>query len=503
MPGNLGAKREIVMRVLRIIKAGAVASIVLGIMAAPALAELKGSGRTPENTMLVKIDAGGEGPKSERLVLPLHKGAIIELPSDARDVMVSNPDIVEAVVRSPRQVYIFSREIGQANVFILDGAGKQILNLELQIERDLDGLQSMIDKFLPSSRVAVEAISDNIVLSGFVSSPAAAEQARDLAARFIGDPERVLNLVAIDTNEQVMLKVSIVEMQRNVSKQFGTSWFGGPTSVGPGSPNGYIPNNGGTTTWGMDNLNPFSLIGQALSGTALGYQYSGASGSVSATLQMLERVGLVRTLAEPTLTAISGESANFLAGGEFPIPTGRDRDTGALTLEFKPFGVGLGFTPVVMSEGRISLRISTEVSELSSENSLNFGGGVTVPGLRVRRAETTVELPSGGSMVMAGLLQEGIRQNIDGIPGAKDMPVLGALFRSRDFAADETELVVIVTPYLVSSVNRADIRTPADGFKTADDLSTILLGRMNKMYSVNGNVVEKRNWQGPVGMIIQ
>lgn len=477
------------MSVLRKFSAVLAASILIASTSVSAQGELKGSGRTPENIMLVKIDTGGEGPKSQDLILPLNKGAIIELPADARDVMVSNPMIVEAVIRSPRQVYIFSRQIGQANVFILDKTGKQILNLEVQVERDLDALQGMIDKFLPNSRVAVESINDNIVLSGFVSSPAASEQARDLAARFVGDPERVLNMVAIDTNEQVMLKVSIVEMERSISKQFGVAWSGS-----------YAQN--ATSSWGLDSFNPFSLVGSALSSSGLSYTHTGVSGQASAVLQMLERVGLVRTLAEPTLTAISGESANFLAGGEFPVPTGFDRETQTVRVVFRPFGVGLGFTPVVMSEGRISLRISTEVSELSTDGSFE-ADGITIPALRVRRAETTVELPSGGSMVMAGLLQEDIRQNIDGIPGAKDIPILGALFRSRDFESNETELVIIVTPYLVSSTNRANIRTPLDGFVTPSDPDTILFGRLNKVYGVNGGNIQKRNWQGPVGMIVE
>lgn len=477
------------MSVLRKIYIGLAASVLIGSVAAGAQAELKGSGRTPENIMLIKIDTGGEGPKSLKLDLPLNKGAIIELPADARDIMVSNPLIVEAVVRSARQVYVFSRQIGQANVFILDADGKQIVNLEVQVERDLRILQDMIDKFLPNSRVVVEAINDNIILSGFVSSPAASEQARDLAARFVGDPDHVLNMIAIDTVEQVMLKVSIVEMERSISKQFGTSWSGD-----------YFQSSG--TSWWMDNLNPFSLVGRALSGTGAGYNYAGPRGEVGAMLQMLERVGLVRTLAEPTLTAISGESANFLAGGEFPVPTGYDRETNSVTITFRPFGVGLGFTPVVMSEGRISLRISTEVSELASEGSF-VSGGITIPALRVRRAETTVELPSGGSMVMAGLLQEDIRQSIDGIPGAKDVPILGALFRSRDFAANETELVIIVTPYLVQGTNRANIKTPIDGFVAPSDPDAILFGHLNKVYGARGDNIQKRNWQGPVGMIVE
>jgi pilus assembly protein CpaC len=229
----------------------------------------------------------------------------------------------------------------------------------------------------------------------------------------------------------------------------------------------------------------------------------------------MERTGLAKTLAEPTLTAISGEAANFLAGGEFPVPKGSDRD-GNISVEFKQFGVGLGFTPVVMSDGRISMRISTEVSELTTAGAMMTGSsivtdedgssfaiaGVSIPALRVRRAETTVELPSGGSLVMAGLLQESVRQGIDGIPGAKDLPVLGALFRSRDYQSEETELVIIVTPYLVKPANEHELKTPADGFAPPNDLGAILLGRLNSVYSVSGQSSNDASWQGPVGHIV-
>ncbi len=220
-------------------------------------------------------------------------------------------------------------------------------------------------------------------------------------------------------------------------------------------------------------------------------------------------------LAEPNLTAVSGESAKFLAGGEFPVPTGED-NTGRTTVEFKPFGVGLGFTPIVLSPGRISLKISTEVSELSNLGAFNLtsqsvssggtvtqGPTITIPGLNVRRAETTVELPSGGAMMIAGLLKEETKQNLDSLPGLMNLPVLGALFRSRDYQAGETELVVIVTPYLIKPTTPANLQTPADGLKTADDAQTILLGRLNKVYKTPPAAVAGRTYQGPIGYVIE
>jgi pilus assembly protein CpaC len=227
-------------------------------------------------------------------------------------------------------------------------------------------------------------------------------------------------------------------------------------------------------------------------------------------LRAMERDGLLRTLAEPTLTAISGEAAKFLAGGEFPVPVaGKDGD---VTIEFKPFGIGLGFTPVVMSEGRISLKIETEVSELSTEaaitlqsvntNNPNNQINTVIPSLKVRRAETTVELPSGGSMAMAGLIKDSTRQNIDGTPGLKNLPILGALFRSRDFIQNQTELVVIVTPYVVDPVNEKQLAMPTDGMGIASDTQTILLGRLTKVYGAPGNTPDGV-YHGNVGFIVE
>jgi pilus assembly protein CpaC len=226
-----------------------------------------------------------------------------------------------------------------------------------------------------------------------------------------------------------------------------------------------------------------------------------AQSILGASIKALQREGLFRTLAEPTLTAISGESASFLAGGEFPVPVGRDRD-GNITLQFKPFGVSLTFTPVVLSEGRISLRIKTEVSELSQEGALELAG-TSIPGLKVRRAETTLELPSGGSMVMGGMMKDDVRQAVSGLPGLKSLPVLGTLFRSRDYQRNETELVIIVTPYLVKPVARTALARPDDGFAPASDATGTFLGRLNRVYGVEGKPAPAGAYRGTFGFIFE
>lgn len=453
------------------------------------------------DAQLVKIDAGGLSRSSRNIVLGLNKAAIVELPVAARDVLVSNPSIVDAVVRTDKRTYLIGMAVGQTNAFFFNDKGQQILNLEIRVERDMSELRSIMRHYFPDSRIDVQAMNNHVVLSGSVANGSDAEKARDLAARFVGSADQVLNMLSIEGKDQVMLKVTVAEMQRNVIKQLGVN-LSNTANIGDFalrlSTNNQFSIQGGLG--GLSTAAPVNGVNETTN-------FANANVSVSSALQALERDGLVRTLAEPNLTAISGESAKFLAGGEFPAPTGRDRD-GNVTLEFKPFGVGLNFTPVVLSEGRISLKISTEVSELTSEGAYVFQGSVnsqsvTVPALRVRRAETTLELPSGGSLIMAGLLSDTTRQNIDGVPGAKDLPVLGQLFRSRDFQKNETELVVLVTPYVVDPTNRKNLVLPTDGYAPASDMDTILMGRLNATYGANGGAPSDRKLKGPVGFVVE
>jgi len=435
---------------------------------------------------LVKVDKGGEGTRTRSVVLGLNKAAVVELPVSARDVLVSDPAIVDAVVRTPKRIYLIGLKVGQTNAFFFNKSGKQIVNLEIRVERDLAGLRTSLHQYFPEARIDVQAMNDHVVLSGSVANAAEANKAKDLAARYVGSPDQVLNMLTIEGKEQVMLKVTVAEMQRSIIKQLGVDL----TTAG----------SLGNLALNLATSNPLSIQGGALGGLTGGATATAGSTTLGASLKALEEDGLVRTLAEPTLTAISGEGAKFLAGGEFPVPTAKDKD-GNITVTYKPFGVGLAFTPVVLSEGRISLKISTEVSELTTQGQV-VQNGLTIPALKVRRAETTLEMPSGGSLVMAGLLSNSTKQNIDGVPGAKDLPVLGQLFRSRDYQKNETELVIIVTPYVVDPVSRKELALPTDGYAPASDMDTILMGRLNATYGNKNAAPTDKQLKGPVGFVV-
>jgi pilus assembly protein CpaC len=469
-----------------------------------------------------------EAPGTQILSLPKGKSAIIDLPADARDVLVSNPAVADAVLRGPRRIYVIGVATGQTDAVFFDAAGRRILSVDIRVGLDAGGLSEQIGRLIPGSRVRAEAINESIVLTGEVPSTLAADQAVRLAQSYAGKPELVVNMMNVAGKQQVMLKVQIVEVQRSVIKQLGfdlstvMGQAGSPQYLFSKAPNFAV--NGGllggltggydynTTTQPIDTAPAgcatVNVINTLNMGNCVGTNRAGSTGlnSAKAQMQALERVGLIRTLAEPNLTALSGESAKFLAGGEYPIPVSQD-ETGRISVDFKPFGVGLGFTPVVLSDGRISLKLATEVSELTSTGGFTVGNGanspgLTIPALNVRRAETTVELPSGGSMMIAGLLQETSRQALDALPGLMNMPVLGTLFRSRDYQKGETELVVIVTPYLVQS-SPGRLQTPADGLRIAHDLETTLLGKLNKTNAANAQATAGRTYQGPYGYVIE
>ncbi|MGE0408822.1 MAG: type II and III secretion system protein family protein [Amphiplicatus sp.] len=473
--------------------------------AAAALAALAGVGlasaHAQHGAYPATVDLGGSAAVSKSIVLPLNKAAIVELPRAAADVLVSQPTVVDAVVRSPRRVYLLGLAVGQTNAFFFDSNGGQILNLEIQVERDLDALTDLLARLMPDTRITAEAINDTVVLRGPVQSGAQATNAADIAARFVGDAEKVVTLLTVREPEQVMLKVRIVEMQRQLIKQLGISTSGTVTL-----------NN---TVLSLAAANAVSAAGGFTGGANIGNIGANNRGDLDLNFQALESTGLVRILAEPNLTAVSGESAKFLAGGEFPVPVGQD-DNG-ITIEFKEFGVGLGFTPVVMDKGRINLKIQTEVSEVTTDNAflvpgaftidpttgeLISTGNLTIPGLSVRRANTTVELPSGGSLVMAGLLQEDMRATIEGVPGLKDAPVLGQLFRSRDFNNNETELVIIVTPYLVDPTHPSKLTDPVATSVPTSDLQSIVVGKLLATYGLAGANVREKTLQGPLGFIL-
>ncbi len=410
------------------------------------------------------------------LALGIGKSVVIDLPRDIKDVLVADPKIANAVVRSAQRAYIIGAAVGQTNIVFFDSAGQQIAAYDIAVKRDLNGVRAALKQTLPNADIQIEGVGDGVMLSGSAASPIEAQQAGELAARLVGGADKVVNSISVRGRDQVMLKVTVAEVQRSIIT--------------------------------------FTALGRSLAGNSAvaGFGSATRNGvavpSIQATIRAMEGAGVIRTLAEPNLTAISGESATFIAGGEFPIPAGYSCDpiTRACTTQvsFKKFGISLNFTPVVMTEGRISLRVMTEVSELSNDNSITLnqaGSSLTIPSVKTRRAETTLEIPSGGAMAMAGLIQDQTKQAINGLPGLTQLPVLGALFRSRDFVNSQTELMVIVTPFIVRAVAQKDLSRPDDGFAAASDPQADLIGNINRIYGVPGRVEPARNYRGTYGFI--
>ena len=467
------------------------------------------SGNTEKNRAFLKISATEALPVTKRVVIGLNKSMMIELPKDVRDVVVSSPKILEAVLHTSKRSYLIGLKTGQANAFFFDKDGKQVLALDVKVERDLTGLMHMMRKFIPGSKIKAEMINDNIILTGNVRSPSDATRASDLAGRFVEKKEKVLNMIAVSAKEQVLLKVTIAEVRRDSIKRLGVNWNGGGVTNFGGynfSTNNAFPltNQSGSNAFltGVIGPNPESC---SLPGTAStltpAIPFTAAFNCLAHTMEAFERKGLLRTLAEPNLTSVSGETAKFLAGGEFPVPIALD--DGKITVEYKPFGVGLSFTPVVLSETNVSLKISTEVSELSSEGAVQLST-ISLPSLRVRRAETVVELPSGGALVIAGLLSDETQSNFDGVPGLKKLPILGSLFRSKDFSKKETELVVIVTPYMVRATSRQALARPDGQFSPPTDRNANLFGQLNRIYGRReSDDIPHGGYKGNYGFIVE
>lgn len=514
-----------------------------------------------QNSVL-QISARGPFPMTTKVSLGTSKSLLVQFPFELRDVLVSDPERLDAVVQSSNRVFLIAKKVGQTNAFFFDAHGKQILTLEVSVGADLSALDDLVRRFVPGSSVKSEMAGNAIVLTGVVRTPVDAARAGDLAFQFAqanrnaisssfssagkGDSETttqsqvgqgqqtnsskksdlVINLLAIEGEEQVMLKVTVAEVQRSILKQFGINLGAAiqsgnfstavltenalPLTAAAGLGKLPIPGLGTealeaggaiscATTGILCNYNPGPNGTNAFGNSGVTNGYAWRNGTVTSALRAMERDGLVRTLAEPNLTAVSGETAKFLAGGEFPIPL--VDSTGKMSVTFKEFGVGLAFTPVVMSEGRISLKIETEVSELTDVGAVTLSD-IRIPALKKRQAKSTVELPSGGSLALAGMISEDTRQNIDGFPGLKDVPVIGALFRSRDFSKNETELVVIVTPYVVRPTSRKNLARPDDGLAAATDRKANFLGHINRVYG-KGRELPPGALRGEYGFIVE
>jgi pilus assembly protein CpaC len=459
---------------------------------------------------------------SQRVKLGLNKSVVIDLPSDAYDILVANPTVADAVTRTARRIYLFGKSVGETNIYVFGPNGEQIVSLDLAVERDVAGLEDYLERFIPNSDITVELLNDNVVLTGTVETPLDAARAAKLATVFVTggeattgqysqtaaggdasggvdidnpDQERrtsqIVNLLKIIGEDQVTLKVTVAEVSRVVMKQLGVNMMAN------GSTNGI--------SWGAIGDN-FAGLGKPLSNSGL----SIGGSMLDAYINAMEQSGVMKTLAEPTLTAVSGEQATFRVGGEFNLITGQsvDADTSIVTYDIEKleYGIGLEFKPVVLSPGRISLKVRTSVSEPTTEGSVALSAGVRRSGtnllsIRKRLADTTVELPSGGSMMIAGLVRDDVRQVMNGQPGLSKIPVLGTLFRSRDFVRNETELVIIVTPYLSRPVARNALSKPDDNFNPASDGAANFLGRVNRVYGAMKTDKPNGRYHGVVGYI--
>jgi pilus assembly protein CpaC len=416
------------------------------------------------------------------VTLSVGAGRMVRLNGSAAGVFVANDDVADVNVNSPNQIYIFGKTAGNTTVYATDRAGRVIYSANVRVGQNLGSVSQMLDLAMPEAAIVATPMNGMVLLTGTVAQPADAAEAERLVQAFVGEGVQVVSRLRTATPQQVMLQVRIAEVNRTLLREIGTNLLSRDNSGGflfgigrgqPGSitsitespdPSG-LPV--GATNFLFNNLANATTIGAA--GRVLGMDLLGS-------LNLGETTGLVTTLAEPTLTALSGETASFLAGGEFPIPI--SQSLGTVTIEYKQYGVGLAFTPFVLEDGRISIRVRPEVSELSTIGSIRLNG-FEVPALTTRRAETTVELGSGQSFMIGGLLRNHNTNSIDRAPFLGNIPILGALFRSTRYRREESELVIIVTPYLVRPVSANQIALPTDGHRSPDEGQRLLLGQEN------------------------
>ena len=421
---------------------------------------------------------------AQEIVLSIGRGELVTVPGKLADIFISNEAVADVQVKSQRQLYVFGKAGGETTLYASNAAGDIIWSANIRVGSNIGSVDQMLALAMPEAKISVATMGTNtVLLTGTVAAPEDAAEAERLVSAFVGEETNVVSRLKMATPLQVNLRVRIAEVSRTLARQLGgnlqtvdsTSGFkfgitngrGPTTTYTPGSPAGL----GVGFTEAPDGGS--LVLGNGQGGTIAGFgRFLGLD--LANTLDLAEQEGLVTTLSEPNLTALSGETAEFLAGGEFPIPM--SGGLGTTTIEYKNYGVSLAYTPTVLANGRISLRVRPEVSELSSQGAVNVNG-FSVPALVTRRAETSVELGSGQSFMIAGLLSNSAQSTIDKMPGAGDVPILGHLFKSSDFRKGQTELVIVVTPYLVKPVSDNEIKLPTDGYQSPTFMEQFLLNK--------------------------
>lgn len=444
---------------------------------------------------------------SQEIVLSIGKGELVTVPGTMADVFVANEEIADVQVKSQRQLYVFGKSGGETTIYASNERGDVIFSANIRVGSNIGSINQMLAMAMPDAKISVSTMgASTVLLTGTVGAPEDAAEAERLVQAFLGKEANVISRLRTATPLQVNLQVKIAEVNRSLLRSIGGNLqtfdstggfrfgvgtggrqiiggdefgYGGPFAVGNGieSPTITVP------VFGANGQPLFNSDGTPVTQEILGTAINSNNGTTLSglgrlfgmdmlgALDLSERLGLVSTITEPNLTALSGETATFLAGGEFPVPI--SQGLGQVSVEFRQFGVSLAYTPTVLSNGRISMRVRPEVSELSTQGSVTLNG-FQVPALTTRRTETTVELGSGQSFMIAGLMSANSQNALDKAPGLGDVPILGNLFRSRQFRKGETELVIIVTPYLVKPVDAKDIKLPTDGFHTANEFQQLL-----------------------------
>lgn len=434
------------------------------------------------------------------LNLEVGKGQALQLEQNVSELFVANPEIADVQLNTPSIAYIFGKKPGSTSVFASDASGKTAIKMDVRVTHGLSELQQTIKASFPHEDVKFFSIPEGILMQGHVASPVIGKNIEDIAKKYLGPKDQLMNRLSISTPTQVLLRVKIAEVSRTVLNKLQINWTSAlpsPHNFMSGLLTGRNPFNQTLPStafpnFGANSTNPGIFARDPSTSnpsSSVGIQFADGTTTVAALIDALDQEGLASILAEPNLVAISGETASFLAGGEFPFPVPQDQN---ITIEFKQFGISLSFTPTVLSNNLINLRVRPEVSQLDRGNGLTFlvnataGSTVTVPAIKTRRAETSVELGSGQSLAIAGLIQSDMANTLGGLPGFADIPILGALFRSTQFQKNQSELVIIVTPYVIKPANNpAALKLPTDSLRFASNLEMLFMQRLNR--TKNGN----------------
>ena len=417
-------------------------------------------------------------PTSE-VVLSIGRGELVNVPGTMADVFVANEEIADVQIKSQRQLFVMGKSGGETTIYASNAAGDIIWSANSRVGSNIGSIDQLLAMAMPQAKISVATMGSNVILlTGTVAAPEDAAEAQRLVEAYVGTDANVISRLRMATPLQVNLQVRIAEVSRSVVRALGVNLTsvdatgGFKFGIGQGRSPFTQVSPGGPVAVGSDlEGDLYNIVNQGSSGSTLGAFGKFLGLDIGAALDLAETQGLVTTLSQPNLTALSGETAEFLAGGEFPIPLAQG--LGTTTIEYKNYGVSLAYTPTVLANGRISMRVRPEVSELSSQGAITLNG-FEVPALTTRRAETTIELGSGQSFMIAGLLSNSATNTIDKAPGLGDIPILGNLFRSTTYRKGETELVIVVTPYLVKPVDGNDIKLPTDGFRKPSEFQRLL-----------------------------